>query len=164
MKKLVKIPVLLSLLMILSCGDDESESPAVGVNGTITYDGQTYAIASGVINQRTNAAGAELEFLIADGTVTSTGSSSDSQIIVSIRAISEGTESLENGSYEVSRQVTSQYAFVTVSTASASNVRSIVGGTITISGSGSTYSLTFNNVAFGNGIELTGSVSGTFES
>ena len=164
MKYFLQITLLLSITLLISCGDDDTDSPAAsGVSGSITFDGQSYAIASGVINERTNAAGAELEFLIADGTVSSSGSSSDSQIILAIRAISEGTETIGSGSYEVSRQVNSQYAFVTVSTATASNIRSIVGGTIDISGSGSTFSLTFNNVTFGGGIELTGSVSGTFE-
>jgi len=161
MKKLFLSIALLATLMIVSCGDDE-ETPPVGVSGTITFDGQSYTIASGVLTQSAITGGTEVEFFLADGTVSSSGSSSDSQIIVGIRAISEGTDTLEAGTYETNRQVTTKYAFVTVSTTSVSNLQSIVGGTISISGSGNTYNLTFNNVSFGSGITLTGSVSGTF--
>ena len=165
MKNSTLVLLLFISTLFISCGgDDETNDPVQpGLTGTITFDGVSYAIASGFFSQSTVAAGIEGEFFLADGTITSTGSSSDSQIILGIRAISEGTSTLEAGTYEVNRQVTSKYAFVTVTTANASNVQSILGGTIAISGTDNTYSLTFNNVAFGSGIELTGSVTGTFE-
>lgn len=164
MKKFLLALTVLSSLIFISCGDDEDVSPqVVGLTGSVTFNGQSYTITNGVINELSNAAGTELQFLMADGTVSSSGSSSDSQIIISARAISEGTGSLENGSYEVNRQVTSKYAYVTVTTASSPNIQSIVGGTIDISGSDNTFSLKFNNVAFfGGGAELNGTVSGTF--
>ena len=161
MKKLLFSLALLSIVIITSCGDDE-ETPPVGVGGTITFDGQSYTIASGVLTQSAITGATQVEFFLADGTVSSSGSSSDSQIIIGIRAISEGTDTLEAGTYEVSRQVTTKYAFVTVSTATVSNLQSFAEGTIAVSGSGNTYNLTFNNVSFGSGITLTGSVSGTF--
>jgi len=167
MKNILLTLLFISSLFFISCGDDEESSTPdpmmVGLSGTITFNGQSYNIANGFFSTSSVAAGTEGEFFLADGTVSSSGSSSNSEIIIGIRAISEGTDSLEGGSYEVNRQVTSKYAFVTVSTTSASNIQSIVGGTIDISGTGNTYSLTFNNVAFGGGIQLTGSVTGTFE-
>lgn len=166
MKKFFLALLILSVSLFISCGDDEDNNPqtTVGLSGSVTFNGQTYAIANGIIDELSNAAGTELQFLMADGTVSSSGSSSDSQIIIALRAISEGTETLEGGAYEVNRQVTSKYAFVTVTTASAPNVQSIVGGTIDISGSDNTFTLTFNNVSFfGGDVKLTGSVSGTFE-
>lgn len=164
MKKLLLTLSVLSLLLISACGDDDDGgNPEVGLSGTITFDGESYSIANGFFSQSSTAVGIEGEFFLADGTVSSTGSSSDSQIIIGLRAISEGTSSLESGSYEVNKQVNSKYAFVTISTTSDSNIQSVQGGTIDISGSGNTFSLTFNDVAFGQGRELSGSVNGTFE-
>jgi len=165
MKKLLFFLTITSLLLFIRCGDDDSETPQAGVNGTLTFGGQSYTIASGILVKKLTSVGADYEFFLGDGSISATGSggvsSGDSQILVAARAIAEGSTTLEAGTYEVSRQVNSQYAFVSVTAAGSSSVQSIVGGTIEISGSENTYSLTFN--AFGGGIALTGSVNGTFE-
>ncbi|MEM6643767.1 MAG: hypothetical protein AAF616_12370 [Bacteroidota bacterium] len=163
MKKLSYFLILFGLVTIISCGDDEEDSMTLGVSGTLNFDGQSYEISSGLLVERSNPAGAELQFTLADGTFSSGTSSSDSQILLSVRAISEGTNELEDGAYAVNTQTGSMYAFVTVSTSGAQNQQSIQAGSINISGSGSTYSLTFNDVGFLGGAELSGSVSGTFQ-
>ena len=167
MKKLLFLLSFSVLLLCMSCNDDEGDTPVVGVSGTILFGGQSYTITSGIIVKRLTNAGAEYEFFLADGSISSTASggvsSQDSQILIAVRAISVGETAVGSGSYEVNRQVTDQYAFVSVTAAGSSSVQSFVGGTVDISGSENTYSLTFNDVTFGGGISLTGSVNGTFE-
>ena len=164
MKKLIALSMLLSTAIFISCGDDDDTS-TVALSGNVTFGGQSYTISSGILTETLTSSGVEGQFFLADGTITASGggaSSSDSEIIIAVRAISEGSTTIDNGSYEVNRQVTSQYAFVTVTAGSSSSVQSFVGGTIDISGADNTYSLTFNDVTFGGGIGLTGSVNGTF--
>lgn len=167
MKKIALILSVFSILLISSCGgDDEEATPQIGLSGTINYNGVSYSIANGILTQSSSSGGTEVQFYLADGTIALQGnsvSSSDSQIIVAIQAVSVGTSTLEAGNYETSRQVTNKYAFVTVTTSDISGNQSFVGGSIDISGSDKTFSLTFNDVPFSQGVELTGSVSGTFE-
>lgn len=75
-------------------------------------------------------------------------------------ATSTGSNILESGDYETSTDVPARYVDVQVTTSGGSR-QAFTGGIVSISGSANTYSLTFD-VPFGQGVELTGSVNGTF--
>ncbi len=166
MKKLLLTLVAGSFLFITSCGDDDSDGgTSVGLSGTLTYDGETYAIANGILTlgqEEDNAVG---QFFMADGTLESTSSNqvstSDSQIIISIVATSRGTATLGNGDYATSTDVPDKYADVQVTTTDGQR-QAFANGIVSITGSGNTYTIEFD-VPFGQGVTLTGTVSGTYE-
>ncbi|WP_425392849.1 hypothetical protein [Ekhidna sp.] len=163
MKKIALSITIAGLLLISSCGKDDEGPTVIGLSGTVTYDGESYAISNGIFSLSVEDGNAEGEFFIADGTLTptSTGvSTSDSQIIISVVATSKGTSTLASGNYETSTDVPDKYADIQVTTSDGGK-QAFTGGIVKISGSESTYSLTFE-VPFGQGVELTGSVSGTF--
>ncbi|MEO9869970.1 hypothetical protein [Ekhidna sp.] len=169
MKKLLLSISMLSILFISSCGDDDSDdTPSIGLSGTLNFDGQSYAIANGFFSLSMEDGNAEGAFFFADGTIepTNTGvSSSDSQIIISVVATSRGTATLESGEYATSTNVPDLYADVAVTILDNGNPvgrEAITGGSVSISGSQNTYNITFD-VPFGQGVELTGSATGTFE-
>ncbi|MEP0984794.1 hypothetical protein [Ekhidna sp.] len=166
MKKTFLFLAVISLFMLSSCGGDEDDDIAsVGLNGTVSYDGTSYSIANGIFSLTIADGNAEGEFFLADGVIepTATGvSTSDSEIIISIVATSTGTTTLSSGDYQTSTNVPAQYADIQVTTSSGSK-QAFTGGTVNISGSGNTYTITFD-VPFGQGIELSGTVNGTYES
>lgn len=172
MKKLLLTLFAGSLLFVVSCGDDDGDGNGggnvVGLNGTVTYDGSSYSIENGILNLGQSEGNAEGQFFIADGTLTVSGSNSvstsDSQIIIVMTATSKGTSSLENGDYATSTDVPDLHVDLAVTTFDGdSQVRreAFTNGTVTISGSEDTYTVTFD-APFGSGIELTGSVDGTY--
>jgi len=121
-------------------------------------------MSNGTFDLTTSNGTAEGTFFLADGTleITSTGAtSSDSQIIISLSAFSRDTEVIESGDYATNTNVPDKYVFVGVSTADGTS-QSVTGGTVTISGSGNTYTMSFD-VPFGQGVELAGTVAGTYE-
>jgi major membrane immunogen (membrane-anchored lipoprotein) len=162
MKNTLKL-LILSLVLLSACGKDDSSAPQLGLSGTVTFDGTSYAIANGVLTLQESGGNAIGQFFLADGTLepTSSGvSTSDSQIIISVSAVAKGASTLVEGSYATSTDVPDMYADVAVTTADGQKT-AFTGGTVTISGSGNTYNLTFN-VPFGQGVTLTGSVMGTY--
>lgn len=166
MKKTILFLAVLSLFMLSSCGDDDGDdnNVTVGLSGTVMYDGSSYAIANGIFSLSVEDGNAEGEFFLADGVIepTATGvSTGDSDIIISIVATSTGTTTLSSGDYQTSTNVPAQYVDVQVTTSSGSK-QAFTGGTVNISGSGNTYNITFD-VPFGQGVELSGTVSGTYE-
>ncbi|WP_421763335.1 hypothetical protein [Ekhidna sp.] len=166
MKKTLLFLAVISLFILSSCGGDEDDDMvSVGLIGTVSYDGTSYSIANGIFSLTIEDGNAEGEFFLADGVIepTATGvSTGDSEIIISIVATSAGTTTLSSGNYQTSTNVPAQYADIQVTTSSGSK-QAFTGGTVNISGSGNTYSITFD-VPFGQGIELSGTVNGTYES
>ncbi len=172
MKKIILFLSVFSILIFTSCGDNDDAPvvPTVGLNGTIDFDGESYAIANGVFTQSMEDGNAIGVFYMSDGTIELNASgngvtSSNSRIVISINATSKGTSTLENGSYETSTLVPDKYASVRVSTVNNSmvvNNDSVVGGEVAVSGSENTYNITFNDIPFGRGVKLTGSVNGTY--
>lgn len=165
MKKLLLTLSIVSLLIITSCGDDDDATPTVGLSGTVTFNGQSYSIANGIFSLTVDDGDAIGEFFLADGTIESNGnggvSSSDSEIIISISATATGATTLTAGDYETSTNVPDLYAFVSVVNSDGTS-QSFVGGIVGISGSGNTYTITFTDVPFGQGVTLTGTVTGTY--
>ena len=163
MKKILLTLSILSILIITSCGKDDGGDIQVGLTGTITFNGESHSIANGVLSLRESGGNTIGEFFLADGTLepTSTGvSTGDSQIIISVVAVSKGTSTLAEGAYATSTDVPDMYADVAVTTSDGKS-EAFTGGTVDISGSGNTYTLTFD-VPFGSSIELSGTVKGTF--
>ncbi|NQZ76169.1 MAG: hypothetical protein HRT61_08670 [Ekhidna sp.] len=170
MKNLLLTLAATSLLAITSCSDAAEEITRdvfdIGLEGTINYDGQSYGIRNGVFSQQNRDGNAEAQFFLADGSIASTTSGvspGDSQIIISMTAFSKGSQVIDDGDYATSTIDPDKYCFVTVTTIGESRVnkQSFTGGTVSISGSNDTYAVTFD-VPFGQGITLTGSVSGTY--
>ncbi|WP_420317736.1 hypothetical protein [Ekhidna sp.] len=164
MKKIIFSLSIVGLLFISSCGGDDDSTPmAVGLSGTINYDGQSYSIVNGILGLSVEEGNAVGEFFMADGTITATStgvSTSDSQIIISVVATSVGTATLGNGDYATSTDIPEKYADIQVTTSSGSK-QAFTNGIVNISGSENTYTISFD-VPFGQGIELTGTVSGTY--
>ena len=167
MKKTLLLLSILSLFVLSSCGDDDAGN-TVGLSGSVTYDGEEYAIANGIFNLSEDDGDALGRFFLADGTLELSSptqvTTSDSEIIIVMSAVSKGTSNLANGDYATSTNVPDLYVDIAVTTFDGENeIRrdAFTNGTVAISGSGSTYTLTFN-ASFGSGITLTGSVNGTF--
>ncbi|WP_462247517.1 hypothetical protein [Ekhidna sp.] len=165
MKKILPILSIFALILISSCGSDDTSTSEPKLSGTVTFDGQSYTVANGFFTQGETDGAAEGIFFISDGTFT-VGSSgnvtaSDATIIITIRAIHEGASVIGGGAYITNSITQDQYAFVTVQTASDES-QSFVGGTVNISGSGNSYDVTFTDVPFGQGVTLTGTVTGTY--
>lgn len=167
MKKFLLTLSILSTLVFISCGDDDEDMPdaTVGLSGTISYDGGSFAISSGLISatEISNDV-ARRVFYLSDGILSSNGSNvtaSGSQIVVTITAASTGTSTVVEGEYASSSDITGKKVDVLVQTSSG-NETSFTGGTIDISGSENTFTLVMD-VPF-RGTQLSGTVSGTYES
>ncbi|GAB4244040.1 MAG: hypothetical protein Tsb0034_22110 [Ekhidna sp.] len=162
MKKLVFALSVLSLLVIVSCGKDDDPTP--GLSGTINYNGESYSIKNGIFSLSESGGNASGSFFIADGVITSSSSnsvsSSDSNIIITVTATDKNASSLSAGDYATSTNVPDKFADVSVTTADGRK-EAFTGGTVSISGSGNTYTVAFD-VPFGQGVTMTGSVSGTY--
>lgn len=171
MKKVLFFLAVLSLVVISSCGgDDDDATPAeVGLSGTVTFDGQSYSIANGIFNQTDDDGNARGIFFLSDGTLTATANgatASGATIFISVDAIATNSSALTNGAYETSTNVPELFAYVNVTLIDGANStdrgQPFVGGIVNISGSGNTYTLTFSDLNFGQGVSLSGSVSGTY--
>lgn len=163
MKNLLLTLSIFSILIITSCGSDDTSTNEVGLSGTIVFDGDSYTIANGIFTQEVDDGAAVGDFFMSDGTLTATStgaSSSDAEIIISVTAIHEGADVLGSGAYITNSATQDQYAFVSVTTGTSS--QSFTGGTVNISGSGNTYNVTFVDVPFGQGVTLTGTITGTY--
>ncbi len=165
MKNILLTLSILSVLIITSCGSDDTSTNEVGLSGTVVFDGESYTIANGTFALTVDDGDAVASFFMSDGelTVSSGTGSTDGEIIISITAIHEGSDALGNGAYITNSTTQDQYAFVAVSTPeNPTGSQSFTGGTVNISGSGSTYNVTFVDVPFGQGVTLTGTVTGTY--
>ncbi len=167
MKKLFLALVVFGSLFLVSCGDDEAEDmqPPVGLVGSVTYDGGTFSITSGLQStvEVSNNIARQI-FYLTDGTLTANGSSvsaSGAQIVISATFSAKGATTIENGMYDSSSDINGRQVDVQVTTSSGTQ-DAFTDGTINVTGSGSTYTLVFD-VPF-RGTRLLGSVSGTYES
>ncbi|MEO9869971.1 hypothetical protein [Ekhidna sp.] len=172
MKKTFLLLLILSLLIISSCGDDApvpDPSTNEGLSGTLTYNGKSFRMKSGVFASQDDDGDAFAQFFLGDGTVEliepNTVSFSNNKIEIRMTAVSKGTASLENGDYATTTNDPDLYVNLTVTTIEGFNTdtrEALANGTVSISGSGNTYSLTFD-VPFEEGVKLTGTVTGTYE-
>lgn len=167
MKKVLFLLSIVSLVVVSSCGgDDDDATPVeVGLSGTVTFDGQSYTIANGIFNQTDDDGNAVGTFYMADGTIspgTNGGvTSSNSTIIIGLVAVAFESSTLENGNYDTNSNLNGMQANVTVSIDGVSN-RSFTGGDVTLTGSGNSYNITFIDVPFGQGVTLSGTVTGVY--
>ena len=167
MKKVLFLLSIVSLVVISSCGgDDDDATPVeVGLSGTVTYDGQSYTIANGIFNQTDDDGNAVGTFYMADGTIspgTSGGvTSQNSTIVIGLVTVAENSSSLTNGNYDTNSNVNGMVATVVVSVDGVGN-QSFTGGDVTLSGSGNSYNITFIDVPFGQGVTLSGTVTGVY--
>ncbi|MEO9482359.1 MAG: hypothetical protein ABJG47_02895 [Ekhidna sp.] len=168
MKNLILLFSIASLIVFASCGDDDGGTIEANLSGTVSFNDQSYTISDGIFTLEQDAGNAVGRFFMSDGTLTATAngaSASGASIVISMTAINIEASELGDGSYITSSNTEDMYVFVTITIidgSSQDSQESFVGGTVTITGSGSTYNVTFGDVPFGQGQTLTGSVSGTF--
>ena len=167
MKKIFLLLSVFTLIIFTSCGDDDGDSGGTtpGLTGSVTFDGQSYTIANGVFSLSESEGNAEGAFFLADGTLEVTSanqvSSSDSQIIISISATARDASVLANGDYATSTDIPDRFVDLAVTTAGGRS-EAFTNGTVSITGSGNTYTIVFD-APFAGGVTLTGTVSGTYE-
>ena len=93
MKNFVLSLAIISLLAFTSCGEDSPVNPGdilnIGLDGTVTYNGESYAIKNGFFSQQERDGTAEAQFFLADGIITpSTNgvSPGESEVVISVTA------------------------------------------------------------------------------
>lgn len=162
----------------MSCGSDEEMDDMeeveedIALSGTLEFDGESFEISSGLISEveidsENNIA--SRTFYLSDATLTANGDnvtvSSDFGISLSIVFDAHGETDIVEGEYNTFSDANGRNAntslLLTSGTASAFS-----GGTIDLSGSGNTFTLTFDAPFRGSdnaSTNLTGTVTGTFE-
>ncbi|MEO1255137.1 MAG: hypothetical protein AAFY41_09660 [Bacteroidota bacterium] len=174
MKNILLTLSVLALILFTACGDDDGDDNGgdtmeLGLSGTVNYNGEEYAIANGLFRLNLIAGDAVGEFYLVDGTIEATSSdqvsASNSQIVIVMTAESNDSSTLEDGDYATSTDIPDLTVDLAVTTFDDGNqVRreAFTNGTVNIQGSDNTYTVTFN-APFGQGITLTGTVSGTYD-
>lgn len=164
MKKLLFSLCVAALLFITSCGDDGEIQ--IGLTGIVSYDGSSVTISDGIFGELSQQGAYGAFFFMSDGSLSYDVESEDAsfagEILISVTIFSSGG-SFEEGSYPIDF-TNNKGAFVIVADSdnAATGGAFATGGSVTITGSGNTYNLSFN-LEFENDVTLTGTVAGGFE-
>jgi len=171
MKNILLTFLFISSIFLISCGDDEVEdtpndnNDAIAVSGVVTYNGASYSISSGFLSA-VNVSNdiARRTFFIADVMLSPSGTGvtapSNFGIIITSTFSSTGTASVIPGTYDSKSDRNGRSVDIRVQTSSGTE-EAFTEGTVVISESGNSYTLTFD--APFRGTRLEGTVSGTFE-
>ncbi len=168
MKNILFSLSILSILLITSCGKDDEVQ--IGLSGSVSFDGNSINITNGLFGEVSEDGEYGATFFLADAPISYNSETQqttfEGDALISVIIFSEG-DSFESGTYAVKTfggAITDGDALVIV--ADANNASSGgglgVGGTVNITGSGNTFTLTFN-VDFEDDVKLSGNATGGFE-
>ncbi len=181
MKKILPLLLIVSAVIIVSCGKDEGGGADIDqmtldtTNNQITFDGTTFSPSTGVIadfGTSVMPSHYQYSFGISDGHLVASADgkkfrfSTSNSFLLTFFAASKGMESFNAGTFEYA-PVTStvQENFFTLGTfrnIGTKQQSTVTDGTITISGTSPKLTLQFDLTLTG-GKKLTGSFSGSFE-
>lgn len=160
MKNLKLGILLLAIAFITSCGSDDGADVELGLSGSIAFDGTTTELTDGLIfDFGVDAGEYNYDFYLANGAFSLEGLelTVDGNTIVYLELFNQGS-SFSPGTFSVAQ---SGERYCNAEIRIANDISVAEGGTVTISGSGQTYDITFN-LEFSDSRTLTGTVGGAF--
>lgn len=161
MKNLFYAFTLIAVVLFTGCGDDD-EAPSPGLSGSVTFDGTATNISTGLLADFGLLGNSyNVDFYVSDGEIDFINDGTSGSILVYIELFNDG-DAFSPGTFEYGNNSAERSigdAFVQT----AGNVSRPTGGSVTVTGSGSTFEITYN-LEFTDNITLTGTVNGTFAS
>ena len=169
MKRFLFLLTLGLLVVLSSCSDDDGEA-SVGLTGATNYDGEAISISDGLFGEFAEDGAYAATFFLADAPLSfdedTEAATFQGEVLISVVIGVEG-DSFQPGTYPIEfNSSSSRIAIVFVTTIADNQVDTTLdaatGGTVNITGSGNSYTITFD-LTFESELELTGTASGGFE-
>ncbi|MCC9166929.1 hypothetical protein [Pontibacter harenae] len=175
--------VLLAGFALASCSDDDDDNATPSLDDKVEYDGQTYNLRTGVVEDYGTGdveGHYNYDFYVTDGTLVveddEAASLENAKILVYTELFSSGEAAFTTGTFTFvqdaeSSQANGKHVFENAEVIVDSNNDNILdenddvfeatGGTVTVSGSNNNYTLDFN-LTLNNGKTARGNYSGNF--